>query len=411
MSVEPLETNSSTPTPHDTGDMLFVADGRSPIALNWIRFFIDRGDRVHLVSTYPAEPPAGIRSFEFIPLAFSGAVSQRNSEPGRTSLIRTLTTPKFRTRIRQWFGVLTIPAAAKKLAGIIQTVKPRLVHAMRIPYEGMITAKALEGNPDIPTLISVWGNDFTLHAAATSQMGKLTRRALKRADAIHTDCRRDRELAVKWGFSNQKSAIVLPGGGGVQSELFFPPDARSEAHPTVINPRGFRAYVHNDAFFQAVPLILKQNPQVRFLCPTMATEPEAIRWVNDLQIQDSVDLMPAVTREEMGGLFRRSTIALSPSSHDGTPNTLLEAMACGSFPIAGDIESLREWIVDGKNGLLIHPDKPESIAEGVNRALGDAKLRQEANLLNLELIAKRALYPAVMREAAGFYNQLTGYTD
>jgi hypothetical protein len=31
--------------------ILYVADGRSPIAQNWIRYFAERGDEVYLAST------------------------------------------------------------------------------------------------------------------------------------------------------------------------------------------------------------------------------------------------------------------------------------------------------------------------------------------------------------------------
>jgi len=36
--------------------LLYVADGRSPIALNWIQHFIIRGYEVHLVSTFSCDP-------------------------------------------------------------------------------------------------------------------------------------------------------------------------------------------------------------------------------------------------------------------------------------------------------------------------------------------------------------------
>lgn len=54
----------------------------------------------------------------------------------------------------------------------------------------------------------------------------------------------------------------------------------------------------------------------------------------------------------MAELFRLSSVAVSPSLHDGTPNTLLEAMDCGCIIVTGDIESVREWINDGENGSL-----------------------------------------------------------
>lgn len=44
----------------------------------------------------------------------------------------------------------------------------------------------------------------------------------------------------------------------------------------------------------------------------------------------------------MAYLFRLADVTVSLSEDDGTPNTLLEAVACGCFPIAGDIESVRE---------------------------------------------------------------------
>ena len=36
--------------------ILFVADGRSPIAINWMRFFVERGDDVYLSSTFACQP-------------------------------------------------------------------------------------------------------------------------------------------------------------------------------------------------------------------------------------------------------------------------------------------------------------------------------------------------------------------
>ena len=118
-------------------------------------------------------------------------------------------------------------------------------------------------------MISVWGNDFTLHAPSTPLMRHYTRLALQAASALHADCQRDVRLAQEWGFDPAKPAVVLPGAGGVQPELFYPP-AVPVRDPVVINPRGIRFYVNNAAFFAAIPLVLKHQPRARFLCPTMA---------------------------------------------------------------------------------------------------------------------------------------------
>jgi glycosyltransferase involved in cell wall biosynthesis len=108
----------------------------------------------------------------------------------------------------------------------------------------------------------------------------------------------------------------------------------------------------------------------------------------------------------MAELFRRSQVAVSPSTHDGTPNTLLEAMACGCFPVAGDLESLREWITPGANGLLVAPGDPRALADAVLLALEQPALRQRAREHNRQLIAEKADYHQVMRKAESFYSSI-----
>lgn len=383
--------------------MLFVADGRSPIALNWIDYFLEAGEEVHLVSTFDCKPDRRLASFIFLPVAFSrlkrspaGGVQKRSS-PLRSPV-------RLRTAIRQWFGPLTIFSAAASLQKRISDLQPELVHALRIPYEGMVAARAVRES-SIPLLISVWGNDFTLHAPSSPLMGWFTRRTLDRADALHADCVRDVRLAERWGFDMQKRSIVLPGAGGIQADLFYPPKI-PVSEPVVIQPRGFRAYVNNAAFFQAVPLVLRKQPKARFICPAMANEPQAQMWLNEQGIAASVELLPVLTRPQMADHFRQARVAVSPSNHDGTPNTLLEAMACGCIPVAGDLESIREWIRPEQNGLLVDPNNSRELAQAIISALEDDQLQQRAVAVNLPLIAEKAEYQQVMRRAVGFYREI-----
>jgi len=309
------------------------------------------------------------------------------------------------------------------LQGLIERIQPELIHAMRIPYEGMIASMAIrrisgrDGNlRKIPLLISVWGNDFTLHARSTPIMFHYTRLALQNCDALHTDCHRDQRLAIEWGFDATKPRIILPGGGGVQMDLFYPQEnaqVQDGIQPTadnvsikIINPRGFRAYVRNDTFFNALPSVINKSPNVHFVCPDMKGEEQAHKWVSDMGIGDKVDLLPPQTRQQMAELFRSALISVSITTHDGTPNTLLEALACGCFPIAGDIESLREWIRPGENGLLVDPGDPTTLADAILKAISQPDLQKQARKRNLELVKERAEYGKCMHTAEEFYAQL-----
>ncbi len=379
--------------------LLFVADGRSPITLSWLRYWLENGDEVHLVSTFPAEAPPGLASFHVLPTAFGGMAGAGSPlrRGGRLASLRP-----FLLSLRHALGPLSLPPRQRQFRRLVESLRPDLVHALRIPFEGML---ACVTPPEISCLVSIWGNDLTLHARGSPLMAALTRRVLRRADALLADCERDIRLARLWGFDSTRPTLVVPGGGGIRAEIFHPP-ARPVEEAVIFNPRGIRAYVRSDTFFRAIPLVLERVPAARFLCAGMAGRPEALNWISKLGIENSVELLAPRPQTEMAEIYRKAMILVSPSTHDGTPNTLLEGMACGCFPIAGDLESIREWITDGENGLLIDPADPQALAAAILRGLNDAALRRRAVESNIALIAERAKYGRVMPRVREFYESV-----
>lgn len=392
--------------------ILFVADGRSPIARNWITYFIERRDEVHLVSTFDCTPYENFDSVSIVPIAFSQLKKADKKDPNptdRPGVIWGSSLVNFRTSIRRFLSPLTIPRAVRQLKEIITELNPDLIHALRIPFEGILAAKALQGVEGIPLLISVWGNDFTLHARSTPWMSRYTSLALTRADGLHTDCYRDLRLAKKWGFSDEKPALVVPGNGGINTDLFYQSNkGTSSYNGMVINPRGVRSYIRNDTFFASIPQILAKHPGMKFVCPGMAGEVEVQNWIIKYGIEQSVILLPNQSRSEMASLFRQALVAVSPSTHDGTPNTLLEAMACGSYPVASDLDSIREWITPGENGSLFDPSDPQALAIAVNNVLANPDLRLQAARINQKIINERADYQTSMARAVELYKAVMG---
>jgi glycosyltransferase involved in cell wall biosynthesis len=380
--------------------LVFVADGRSPIARSWIEYFVRAGPEVHLVTTRPCAKIPGLASLEIVSLwpGTGGGAARRQRNLAAVTILR------------HWVGPWMVRRRAATLRGILHERRPDLVHALRLPFEGMLATAA---HPEAPVIISTWGNDLTLHAPASPMMRWSTRRSLRHAAGLHADCRRDEQLAPRWGFRAVRPTLVIPGNGGVRRAAFFPgravsdPDFGIDAQaPVVVQPRGLRAYVRSETFFRAIPLIRRAQPEAVFVCPAMEGVAEAEAWRAELGVGDGLRLLPVLDAASMGALFRRAAVSVSPSTHDGTPNTLLEAMACGCLPVAGSLESIREWITDGENGLLIDPRDEVALAEAVVRGLTDEKLRRQAAEVNTRQVAERADYERCMVQAGSFYERV-----
>lgn len=401
--------------------ILLIADGRSPITRRWIESMREVGIEVYLASTYPCARPENIAGFYLMPVAFSNFGRKGRTAPGASPNAAPPANTKqgliarFRSafmRARYILGPLTLPFYGFKLLRVVSKIRPDAVHALRIPFEGMLAAQTPRS---VPLAVSIWGNDLTLHAKGSRLMGYVTKRTLQRADALAADAARDIRLAKIQGFSPEKQTLVIPGNGGISlSDIRLTADegqARLSWLPQdyhiIINPRGFRpGSVRNDTFFKSIPLVLGKVPNTLFLCCSMAGQPEALDWVSRLQIEKNVVLLPTLQQSDLWPLFERAEASVSVSQHDGTPNSLLEAMSLGCFPIAGDIESVREWITPGMNGILIDPDSPEQLANAILCAIGSPALREQAAEMNRGLIMTRAEKSVISASMAAFYRQL-----
>ncbi len=397
--------------------IMLVADGRSPTTRRWIGVIREMVERITLVSTFPCAPVEGVEALYVLPVAFSGFAGSQagagSANPASANRGARRAVSRFRGLFlgaRYLLGPLTLPFYGRRLAKMANNLRPDLVHALRVPFEGMLASYA---PANIPLAVSIWGNDLTLHAAGSGWMGMLTRRTLRRAAGLVADTRRDLRLGRTWGFSGLGPDLVAPGSGGINlseierirfNRFDLLTDFLPAGVPLVVNPRGFRpGSVRNDVFFAAIPLVVERRPDVAFVCPAMAGQPEAIQAVQRYNLKNRLFLLPHLPQQHLWDLFVRATMMVSISQHDGTPNTLLEAMACGCFPVAGDIESIREWITPGVNGLLVEPSSAQGVSDAILTALDSPVLRRYASDFNTRLIREQAEVGVVKDRIRQFY--------
>lgn len=380
------------------------------------------GYRVSLVSSYPCDALPGLSHFSVLPVAFSRFSSQKTGNPGNApghgvkTRLRELLKKHFGVfqQLRYRLGPMRVKLQAGKLQHLVNTLQPDLIHALRIPFEGMLVSQL---DPGIPRVVSTWGNDLTLHADQSPAMGRLTCACLASVDGIISDTQRDLHLALEWGLRSHVPTLHVPGSGGLNLAQIYGTDPQAfdgsrfhipETGLWAVNSRGYRpGYVHQNVFFESIPLVLAQVPESCFVCPGLASV-ERQAWIVEKGLEERVFLLPLISQAELWGLNKRCALFISPSSHDGTPNSLIESMAVGCYPIAGDIPTLREWIEDGKNGSLVDPQDAGQLAQAIIAAVRNPQLRAEAANTNRALVSSRADIRVTSPKIKAFYEQLIG---
>jgi glycosyltransferase involved in cell wall biosynthesis len=398
-----------------------VADLRSSIARGWISYFAERGHEVHVLSTYPCRAE-GLRDVE-VHLLTGDAERGSFWAARKVGWSRYLDPATTAGRMAGWLhDNVAQPAKAWRLAArarrLVEAIRPELLHSLRIPIEGEVGS----GLGMSPHVVSAWGNDFTLYADRSVVHAAWTRRVLTRCEGFLADARADIQRARRYGLREKVPTAVLPGAGGVRRELFHPAagsppvpsaemariDAWLAGRRMVLNPRGFRRYVRNDLYFEAVRRIHERHGDVAFVGVGLRGWKPIEEQVRGLGLERCTYLTSSLATEEMAALYQRAEVSVSPTVHDGTPNTLLEAMACGCVPVCGDLPSIREWIAPGENGLLCRLEGPEALTQAMEQALEDRELGERARARNPEIIRERADYGTSMARAEQFYGALLG---
>ena len=138
--------------------------------------------------------------------------------------------------------------------------------------------------------------------------------------------------------------------------------------------------------------------------------PAVRQQVQDLGLQDAVWLPGA--RVDIGSLLHTFTMFALPSLAEGTPVSMLEAMACGLPVVASRVGGIPEVVDDGVQGLLVPVGDVEALAQAMARYALDADLRarhgraartrvEERFSMRAMLAAYGDLYAGLCRRKAG----------
>ena len=99
------------------------------------------------------------------------------------------------------------------------------------------------------------------------------------------------------------------------------------------------------------------------------------KQVRKLGLEDKVEFRGYVSEEEKDSLMRSCRLFAMPSLFESFGLAALEVLGYGRPLVYGNVNGLPDTVGDG--GIPVTPGDPKSIADGINRLLGDNALRAE----------------------------------
>ena len=203
----------------------------------------------------------------------------------------------------------------------------------------------------------------------------LYRLALKRCELIFFQNPDDLALFRKLKLVGPEKPFRLVNGSGVNLDhYYYSPPARVEELTflliaRLINSKGIREYA------EAARIIKIKYPETRFVLVGRILEaPDSIDHSDLIRWQEEGLLEYAGGHDDVRPYLEACSVYVLPSYREGTPRSVLEAMAMGRPIITTDAPGCRETVQAGKNGFLVPVQDSKALAGAMEKFIEDPDL-------------------------------------
>jgi len=287
----------------------------------------------------------------------------------------------------------------------LNEVKPDVVHSFALYVSCTPIIDVMEKYIHQKWIYSSWGSDLFYFQNFPKYL-KDIKRVLPRINYLFTDCKRDYIIAKEYGFRGDFLG-VYPGGGGFNLQKM---DAYREPieHRKTILIKGFQG--RSGRVIPVLKAVEKLQDELNdFKIVIFGTDTEAFEYINSSVLihWNNFFVVGKISHDEVLQLMGKTLIYIGNSNSDGIPNTLLEAICLGVFPIQSNPGGVtEEVIVNGENGYLIQDCENVFEIKNILEIVLKDKIFNNDNLLNNNDLLHRIKYFQVQKEVINKYNNL-----
>ncbi|QXP69648.1 glycosyltransferase [Polaribacter sp. R2A056_3_33] len=296
--------------------------------------------------------------------------------------------------------------ASEKLEALIKELKPDLVHSLEMQSQTYPLLKVRK-KIHFKWAYFSWGSDLYLYQNEKKHQQKI-KQVLFNLNYLFVDNHRDIDIAKKLGFINEVAG-VFPGGGGYQLEKIKESVTQIKKENLIII-KGYHHWAGRAlVVLKALDFIKKDLVNYKIL--VYSAHDNVLDKITEMNSNgwniEYISRKKEVSQTELLTLFAKAKIAIGNNISDGIPNTLLEAIILGAFPIQSNPGGVSEdYIKDGENGFLIqNPEDAIEISKLISKVLNNEELLDSAFLLNQE-IATKLEYNVIRKKVLDAYSKI-----
>jgi glycosyltransferase involved in cell wall biosynthesis len=198
--------------------------------------------------------------------------------------------------------------------------------------------------------------------------------ALRRATLIFFQNQDDKSDFAQMGLLPARVPVVIVNGSGIDTDTFTPAPLPSGPPrflliARLIGDKGIREYA------AAAAQLYAAVPETEFhLVGGLDPNPDGIPEAEVRQWQEAGHIIWHGSLEDVRDAITTSHIYVLPSYREGTPRTVLEAMAMGRPIITTDAPGCRETVIDGVNGFLVPVQNVPALKEAMECFLASPQI-------------------------------------